>query len=188
MDQVGRDQGKKKEPGLFALWGGKPTTRILRHRDATLDPVTRKRYHERLRLLVPGIRIPTAKQEAEDPEAADGVYESCVSYLRQNTRGNEFALVYQENTNYGFRRNLWGMRASGILIAILGTLGSSALTAWFFFCVKEEWLAAGICTVVCIVLLVLWACRFTSDWVRIPAEEYARQLVAACDTISTNKT
>ena len=184
LDQVGRDQGKKKEAGLFHAWGGKPSTRILRHRDTTLDPVTRQRYHTKLAELVTGVSIPSAAEETTDPVAADAAYESCAAYLRQNTRGKEFALLFQENTNYGFRRNLWGMKPAGIVISIIGTLGCSALTAWYLLAGKADWLVSGICAGVCIVQLVLWTFRFTPDWVRIPAEEYARQLLAACDSLA----
>lgn len=187
MDQIGRDQGKQKETRLFLLWGGKPTTRILRHRESTLDPVTLKRYHTRLAEFVQGIRMPTPEEEAADPIAADSVYESCAAYLRQNTRGKDFPLVYQENTNYGFRRNLWGMKPSGITLAIVGTIGCATLAAWYFLVGKNEWLVAAICAVVCIVMFVLWTFRFTPSWVRIPAEEYARQLAAACDSIDNTK-
>mgnify|MGYP003583169112 CR=1 FL=1 len=183
MDQIGRDQGKKKEARLFLLWGGKPTTRIFRHRDSILDPVTLKRYHIKLAEIVEGIHIPSPEEEAANPAAADSIYESCAAYLRQKTRGVEFPLVYQENTNYGFRRNLWGMKATGIALSILGAFGCATLAAWYFVEGKEEWLVAVICALVCIVIFVLWTFRFTPSWVRIPAEEYARQLASACDSI-----
>jgi len=183
LDQVGRDQGKKKEAGLFAAWGGKPSTRMLRHRDTTLDPVTRQRYHGKLAELVKGVSIPSAQEETADPVAADTAYESCTAYLRQNTRGKDFSLLFQENTNYGFRRNLWGMKPAGIVISIVGTLGCSGLMTWYLLASKEEWLVAAICTAVCIVQMVLRTFRFTPDWVRTPAEEYARQLLAACDSL-----
>ena len=32
LSQVGRDAGKRKEPGLFQRWGGNSTTGMLRHR------------------------------------------------------------------------------------------------------------------------------------------------------------
>ena len=101
MDQIGRDQGKKKEAQLFLLWGGKPTTRIFRHRESMLDPVTLRRYHNRLSGLVEGIHIPTPEEEAANPMAADSVYESCAAYLRQRTRGMDFPLVYHHsNVHY----------------------------------------------------------------------------------------
>ncbi|MBL7076272.1 MAG: hypothetical protein ISS31_02265 [Kiritimatiellae bacterium] len=187
MDQVGRDQGKKKEPRLYDAWGGKPSTRMLRHHDTTLDGVTRRRYHEKLAELIPSVRMPTVEDEAANPEAADAVYESCGAFLRQKTRGKDYALLFQENTNYGFRRNLWGMKSAGIVISIVGTLGCSGLTAWYLLAGKADWLVSGICASVCIVQLVLWTFRFTPDWVRIPAEEYARQLLAACDSLTPNQ-
>ena len=39
--QVGRDMGKRKQPQLYKLWGGKPTTRMLRHRHTTNQQRTR---------------------------------------------------------------------------------------------------------------------------------------------------
>ncbi len=188
MDQVGRDQGKNKEAALFQTWGGKPTTRILRHRDSSLDRTTRERYHSKLAGLVEGIKIPTAQQEAEDPNAADSIYDSCVAFLRSQTRDViKFPLVFQENTNYGFRRNLWGMKPAGIVISFIGALACSALTVLHFLANKEEWLVAAICGVVCIILLVLWVCRFTPSWVKTTADEYARQLVSTCDSLRVHK-
>lgn len=186
MDQVGRDQGKRKEASLFHVWGGKPTTCILRHRDPFLDRTTRERYHNKLARLVEGIKMPTVEQEAEDPNAADWIYDSCTAFLRAQTRdAKEFPLVFQENTNYGFRRNLWGMKPAGIVISVLGALACSVLATWRFFTNNEEWLMAAICGVVCIVLLVLWVCRFTPSWVKTTADEYARQLISACDSLKT---
>src|SRR6266545_3503426 len=45
--QFGRDAGKRKEDRLFESWGGKPTTRLLRHRGTT-NAVTLSRRHRKL--------------------------------------------------------------------------------------------------------------------------------------------
>ncbi|SPD74276.1 conserved membrane hypothetical protein [uncultured Desulfobacterium sp.] len=188
MDQVGRDQGKKKEARLFHLWDGKPTTRILRHRDTSLDRTTRERYHNKLARFVEGINIPTAEQELKDPNEADSIYNSCVAYLRAKTRDPKiFPLVFQENVNYGFRRNLWGMKPAGICISVIGVLACSALSMHYFFANEKEWVGAAVCVLLCISLLVLWVARFTPSWVKITADEYAKQLVSACDTLDLNK-
>lgn len=50
MAQVARDLGEKKELALFRSWGGKPTTRFLRHRDAPNKAVLLRR-HQKLQLL-----------------------------------------------------------------------------------------------------------------------------------------
>ncbi len=184
MDQVGRDQGKKKENGLFRQWGGKPTTRILRHRDSCLDRPTLRRYHERLGRLVKGVRMPTAGEEAEDAAAADSIYESCASFLRERTRDKKaFRLIFQENANYGFRRNLWGMKPAGVFLAAVAPIVCSGISAWYLVNQMQEWWVAAICAVISTVLLVLWVVRFKPSWVRTPADEYARQLVSACDAL-----
>ena len=54
--QLGRDLGKEKQQLLFDSWDGRPTTRYLRHRDVTIDPHTKERYHEKLQALL-GLKI-----------------------------------------------------------------------------------------------------------------------------------
>src|SRR6266853_6620252 len=51
LSQLARDAGKKSEEGLFKEWGGSPSVAVFRHRDQTLDPITKARYHTRLATL-----------------------------------------------------------------------------------------------------------------------------------------
>src|SRR5205814_9836356 len=120
LAQFTRDAGKRVEPELFALWGGSPTTRLLRHRDAS-NRTTLERWHGRLRMLMETVRIPTQAEEAADPQGADQVYQSCVAFLKERTRDHsKFALVFAENCSYGFRRNTWGLRRIGISSTLVG--------------------------------------------------------------------
>ena len=122
LSQVARDRGKRNEEELFQKWEGKPTTRRLRHRDAT-NIVLLNHQHARLKLLIPDLVIPTAEDEAANPDHADQVYDACVLSLRERTRDRKkFPLVFEENCSYGFRRNLWGMKPLGILTSALGSL------------------------------------------------------------------
>ena len=54
--------------------------------------------------------------------------------LREATRDtSRFPLVFAENANYGFRRNLWGLRPIGTGVAVVLLLFSWALlllTVW----------------------------------------------------------
>lgn len=63
--QIGRYRGKKREPELFDAWGGKPTTRLLRH-TGPMNPVSLARIQGQLEALT-GILMPTAQDEAADP-------------------------------------------------------------------------------------------------------------------------
>lgn len=77
LAQVAPDQGRRREPELFKRWGGQPTVQMLRHRDAGVDGLTKRRYHECLGAIVPGLKMPSDQDEAADAATADGVYASC---------------------------------------------------------------------------------------------------------------
>src|SRR4051812_45725115 len=52
ISNVCREFGKRLEIKLFAAWGGKPSTQMLRHRDRTIDRITKQRYHSFLALKI----------------------------------------------------------------------------------------------------------------------------------------
>lgn len=182
LGHVGRDTGKRKEAQLFAQWGGPPTTQLLRHRCAEANPLVRARQHEKLGALLPHLRFPTPEQEATDPDGADRVYEAAIEYLRSKTRDVEaFRLIFAENINYGFRRNTWGMRPAGVLLALPGSAGAWAAAA-------QAWNAdtAAIPVVlgsINVTLLVWWVVRVRTEWVRVVAFEYARQLLSTTEAL-----
>ena len=100
LAQVGRDRGSRKQDELWESWGGAPTTRLLRHRH------------------IPG-----------DPESADARYREVTLALQGATRDrSRFELVFAENVNYGFRRNMWGLKPWGLPMAL-----ALALVAWALF-------------------------------------------------------
>ena len=180
LAQCGRDLGKKKEPMLYKRLGGKPSTRLLRHADSSLSPVTKHRYHHFL--VANGFHLPTIQQETADPAAADCVYDSAADWLRARTRdklANELLLA--ENINYGFRRNLWAMKPLGIGICI----GMSAvLDALFVGGFAAHSLTALITITLAAIMLAelaFWLLVATPEWVAIPAEAYAKTLLEYCD-------
>jgi hypothetical protein len=123
LAQVGRDRGKVLEDGLFAGWGGKPTTVLLRHRESPFDAATLARLHGGL-ASVTGVSAPSKRKEAANPAEADEVYEAYVRHLRDATRDKQqYPLVFDENASYGFRRNAWGLRPFAIGLAVAGLLG-----------------------------------------------------------------
>ena len=186
LAEIGRDSGKKKEPRLFHVWGGKPTTRILRHRDAP-DKTALKYRHSQLEQLIPRLKLPTPEDEQTNPLEADKVYERCIEFLRVQTRDNKkFPLVFEENCNYGLRRNLWGMRPLGIAISGLSIVAIGMVIALKYF-VKAlpPSLMEMACGSVSLFLLLGWIILFTPKWVRVPAEAYAQRLLESCDSINS---
>jgi hypothetical protein len=183
LAQLGRDLGRQKQEQLFILWGGKPTTRLLRHRTKAIDAITLNRYHTKLGNLV-GQKFPTKEQEGADKKTADMLYESGVKILLEKTRDkNKYGLIFRENINYGFRRNLWAMKPAGILICFIAIFAS----------VVQIWIALSnqrvvsllpvISLMVAIIFLTLWVLRIKPRWVFATADAYAIRLLAACEEL-----
>lgn len=184
LENLARDKGKEKESGLYKKWGGKPTTLLLQHKDSPLGSITVNRYHSKLTSLVDGIKLPTREEEEKNPDFANEVYESCTAYLRAQTRDREkFRMVFEENVNYGFRRNLWGMKPLAFLFIVISLL--IVLTQ-----VHPDWLdPKKVKPVIFVVLmldaalLLIWWQVITPDWIKTAADAYARQLLSACDQL-----
>lgn len=184
LAQLARDAGKRKERQLFESWGGKPTTRMLRHGD-TANAVTLGRRHKKLESLLRDVKLPTPEEEAGNPSAADEVYETCITFLREKTRDTkEFALVFEENCNYGFRRNLWGMKPIGLSLVLLGLV--AILTAPFTEAIARSGgtlALAGITGGLNLMLVLSWLFVLKPNWVRVAAEAYAERLLEACERL-----
>jgi hypothetical protein len=185
LAQVGRDAGKRREPRLFENWGGKPSTVLLRHSDVTINRHTKARYHQRLGDLLPDLEMPTAEEEQSDPKAADEAYDSCVQYLLQRTRDHEkYAVLFAENVNYGFRRNLWAMKPAGIALSG-ASIVAGAVRAFLDYSTGgsiSPFSASAV--VISSLLLAGWLVRITPSWVRVVAVAYAQRLLETCEDLA----
>ena len=184
LSHFGRDPGKKKESGLFEAWGGKPSTRLLRHRCSENKTVLMRR-HKKLESLIQDIKLPNPDEEEENPEKADEIYEACVSFLREKTRNKEiYNLVFEENCNYGFRRNLWGLKPFGVFLTVIGLLLVALLIANKLYSksipISPFMIIGGIGL---LVFLIGWLFLVTKKWVRNVAETYAERLLATIDVL-----
>jgi hypothetical protein len=177
---IARDAGKRIEPRLFRNWGGIPTTQLLRHSNTEIDEPTKQRYHTFLGQHVTGLKLPTADAEQEDPAAADNTYRSAVNWLRDNTRDQKrFPLVFYENVNYGFRRNLLGLKWVAIIGAAIGVIPSAYYLAYTNAAQPAHLLALAFC----VLALLAFATLVNEEFVRRAAFSYGMSLLAACDTM-----
>ena len=186
-----RDAGKKREPGLFDLWGGKPTTQLLRHRNSMIDVVTKKRYHAAISKAI-NLAIPTSEQEANDPAFADQAYASATKWLLERTRDPiRFALLLKENYSYGFHRNMLGARWLGIVVALGAILW--AMVDFLFVSAPGSSVSISVLLAIplphkvsifgSVALLCLWIFGAGHEKVRLSAFAYAERLLAACESI-----
>jgi hypothetical protein len=184
VDQLGRDAGRQRQPGLWASWGGPPTTAMLRHA-GNPNPVLLDRRHRKLGTLL-GALLPTAQEEQADPAAADHVYETAVAILKQRTRSEEtFPLIFTENRNYGFRRNMLGLKPLGIWIsAAAAVVALVALIAALAGRINASEISLLAALAAALLLLVVWIRTVTSDWVKRAADAYAERLLEATETLT----
>lgn len=178
-----RDRGKAIEGQLISEWGGSPSTTLLRHRDPTLNAITKGRYHARLARLVAPLAVPSAEDEAQNPDAADRIFESCAQLLRERTRdAKQYSLLLDENASYGFRRNMLGVRSIGLGTAIAG-LAVCAVKVWFARVTGDASRSAMLAAGLNVVLTAVWQFLVTPAWVRQASTEYAKRLLGACEVL-----
>ena len=129
LASLARSRGKSLERELILLWGGWPTTLLLRHRDTTIDPITKARYHRALAEVGRLAALPTEAQEISAPDDADHAYRSATKQLIELRRGRMFQMIEDENASYGFRRNLFALKTVAIALAGLASI-FSGLVWW----------------------------------------------------------
>lgn len=183
--QFSRDWGKQKQPLLFTQWGGKPTVALLRHRNETLNPHTRARYHELIGRLI-GRAFPTVAEEQDDSLSADAIYDSGGDYLREMTRDKKkFPLVFKELVSYGFKRNLWGMKPFAVVLACICIAVQLSILAREIVIQHPVTPTPLLMTLANVLLLFSWLFIVNPSWVRIPADAYAERLLATCTAFDT---
>ncbi len=194
LTQVGRDRGKVQEPALYASWGGKPSVAMLRHFDTRLNAPTKNRYRNFLQRAVPGLALASPEEERTDPEAADDGYESANAWLLAQTRDRErFGLLFAENINYGFRRNVWALKPWAFCLQVIA-LVVVAFVAFEFETGKSSIQFRALAPELWVSLMLIFVHAFffvfkiRAAWVRPAADAYARQLLAACDALHTGRT
>ena len=193
LTQVRGDRGKVLEPTLYASWRGKPSVAMLRHSDTRLNGPTKNRYRALLQRAVPGLTLSSPEEEKLNPDAAGEGYESANSWLLANTRDRErFGLIFAENINYGFRRNVWALKpwAFALEAIALVAVATVALESWTgelsttFSAFGAELYAS---LVFILVHASLFALKIRGAWIRPAADAYAQQLLAACDALENDR-
>lgn len=182
LSKLARYCGRALEQKLVATRGGQYTTLFLRHRDPTISPASKASYHALLSKKRG--RLPTPEEEVASPAQADELYRGAVDWLLEATRDDKrHGLVKDENIDYGFRRNLLGLKPVGVTLT-LACLVIDAWLAWTTYGVDENrfW------TAVVLGLALVGGLMAWTFWVRRPfvedaARSYAKRLLAQCDVL-----
>jgi hypothetical protein len=180
-----RDRGRDLQSRLWADWGGSPTVQRLRWRGA--DNTRRvARLHERVNAVLPR-PLPERDEEATDPQDADARYEEAVAIVRDRTRDtSRFRLIFEENKEYGYRRNALGIRPFGLTIASIALAVTVVAFALDDAGLTSRLVRWGGCAAVAAVALAFWWRVVTEDWVKRSAEIYADRLLESVETLRQN--
>ena len=197
LTSVARSKGKFAEAKLIAKWGAWPTTLLLRHRDQTVDKITKARHHKTLSSLCGGLHFPSEVEEDQSPEQADEVYRSATKRLLEQRRGAQYGMIHAENASYGFRRNLFGLKPAAIVISmvvsILTTIGWFLVTPapYTFHLIIQASLAyphLPLLVLVDVGYVALWVWVVRESFVFQAGKEYAIALLRTLDQQSETKT
>jgi hypothetical protein len=114
-----RIPGTRLEAKLCRKWGGLPTRRWLRPTDTTCSEAQKSRWRGAIRTLT-GLTLPATlgnKSEAD----TDKLIDDAVRQLRHQLRDDPVAgMVRTQNEDYGFARNLAGLRWVWLAFSLAG--------------------------------------------------------------------
>lgn len=174
------DLGRKAQPVLFEKWGGYPTTKVLRLREETDNPVQRDGWRAAAQRLT-GVTLYTAAEETADPADADQRISAAeAQLLHLGQEGGEPA-VRNENVAFGYQRNMYGFRHVGRLIAamcVVIQVGAifTPLQVSTSACIVGAGVATG--------FFLLWMFLPSETRAQHAAERHARQLFIAAQNRS----
>lgn len=171
LANIVRSRGQTIEKRLILKWDGLPTTSMLRYRSVE-NTVLVERYRSQLEKLL-SITLPTRRQERQQPDRADEHYVAATRSLitRVRAKSRDFPLVQEENIQYGFRRNLLGLKPVAIGVIALSACADAIYLA--IVGIDGRLIAA---VAVGIGMLTVWLAIVRPEWVHQAGRSYAERL------------
>ena len=174
---VPRHLGKRIERGLWASWGGAPTTRMLRWRDPTLEEETKRQMRARAE-QVSSITLSTQDEEAADPDEADERISQSFVQVRATVRQEDpQGLWSKHNAEYGFDRNLLGGKWLWLGFSVIGTLVCAGV--WHFYTEDPLLIIGFVLDIVSIILAYVFGWHLLARFARRDADRYAQSVLSS---------
>lgn len=180
---IARDLGKEAEDRLYAKWRGRPTELLLMH-SGDMEPELRARRHDALRKFFKDVPLPTVEEEATNRAGAMRRWKTLTQLLisRCREQADKYPLVFEENSNYGMRRNMYGLRPIGIAVSLITTVALGLqLFGKFFAHEMVPPVSLGM-EAVNVAMLLAWVFWATESTVRKGAYLYAERLFETLDS------
>lgn len=172
LGHYARARGRALEDSLWASWGGPPTTRWLRPNDTSCSDQQKSKWRGAIKRLT-GMTIPASVRDGADASVDQAITEA-TRQLRYVLRNKPNAAILQShNEDYGFARNLYGVRVLWVALAVLCVAACGVA-----FAMRMKPYAALAVSISALAL----SCLVASDlpkYVRRCADRYAESLFAA---------
>ena len=172
LGHYARARGRSTEESLWTSWGGPPTTRWLRPNDTTCSDQQKSKWRGAIKRQT-GMTIPASISEGATDASIDQAIAEATRQLRYVLRNKPNATILQShNEDYGFARNLYGVRFLWVALAVLCVAGCGVA---FALGMKPYAAIAIAITVLAVASLVA---RELPKYVRRCADRYAESLFA----------
>lgn len=173
LGHYARARGRALEDSLWASWGGPPTTRWLRPNDTSSSDQQKSKWRGAIKRLT-GMTVPASVPEGGTDASVDQAIAEATRQLRYVLRNKQNAAILQShNEDYGFARNLYGVRFIWVALAALCVAACGVA-----FALGMKPYAALAISVATLALSCLVACELPK-YVHRCADRYAESLFAA---------
>jgi hypothetical protein len=169
-----RHLGRRVEQALWESWGGRPTTQLLRTRDTSDNPVQRDIWRKAVEVCT-AVTLLDAAEEASDPVRADQTIEAAVNQLTRLGRDPRYPLVRSEVIEYGYYRNVYGIRWPARILSWLCVAALVGALIGGYSTVSRGALVVGV--IVDAAIAMFWILAPSEKRTKLAAERYARQLL-----------
>ena len=123
-------RGRRIEDVLWKAWGGPPTTRWLRPWDQTCSDQQKSKWRGAIKQLT-GLSLPASVPQGGSQDDVDRLIADGTRQLRYALRGKpEAAILAIHNEDYGFARNLCGVRWWWVALSLLCLIGCGVAFAF----------------------------------------------------------
>ena len=170
---LSREAGVAVQARLWGPRGISPVVESLRWRDGPSRAETAARHA--VVLQATGVELPDEETERADPDEADGRYRIAQDELRRHTSGGGHPGLRRALIQYGFVRNLRGLRPVCLVSAAVAVIGG----IWVMVDDSERWFSGVAVIAVAVACTAIVGWLIDDDAVRSGGESYARALFDA---------
>jgi len=178
LGQFARARGRRIEDVLWKAWGGPPTTRWLRPWDQTCTDQQKVKWRGAIKRLT-GMTLPASVPQGGAQEDVDRANTDATRQRRYTLRGkSEAAMVATHNEDYGFARNLCGVRWHWVALSLACLAGCGVAFAFGM----QPFL--GLAIAGAFSLASIFIARELPEYVKRCADRYAESLFATAILVS----